>query len=345
LNSSKNKFWKNASRWLPGVLISVVALFVVFRLSNWKDLGKAFLSVKPISFLFIVILTCIFLLFRAIAWRILLEKKVSIKQTFLTINIGYLLNNLFPLRAGEIGRALFLGQSSGLGMMRVLPTVVIERAFDLAFAAISLLITLPMALAMEWVRPVANTTLILVILGIGGLYLIARFDDKVHAWIIKVGKNWSLIDRYIIPQINSLLKGLSVLKNPKSFIASIFWIGCSWIIAYVVYFVVLVGMVPSAKFWWGIFTDAVLSMGIAIPSAPAALGVFEASLVGALAILGISNTSALAYAIIMHFMQFVTTGLIGFYALAREGKSIGKLFGEATSLKQPEYMEKSQDEP
>jgi uncharacterized membrane protein YbhN (UPF0104 family) len=88
-------------------------------------------------------------------------------------------------------------------------------------------------------------------------------------------------------------------------------------------------LVPNPPFWWGIFADSILAMGIAVPSAPAALGVFEASLVGALSILGISNSSALAYAIIMHFMQFIITGILGFYAISKQGRSLRSLFSSA----------------
>ncbi|MHC1784474.1 MAG: lysylphosphatidylglycerol synthase domain-containing protein [Anaerolineaceae bacterium] len=64
------------------------------------------------------------------------------------------------------------------------------------------------------------------------------------------------------------------------------------------------------------------------PSAPAALGVFEAALTGALSILGIDTSTGIAYAIIMHFMQFVVTGLLGFIGLAKAGKNLSSFFSD-----------------
>jgi hypothetical protein len=87
-------------------------------------------------------------------------------------------------------------------------------------------------------------------------------------------------------------------------------------------------IVANPPFWWGIFADSVLAMGIAVPSAPAAIGVFEAALVGALSLLGVSTSLALAYAIMMHFLQFLITGILGFYAISKEGRSLQKLFAE-----------------
>jgi len=85
--------------------------------------------------------------------------------------------------------------------------------------------------------------------------------------------------------------------------------------------------------WWGVFTDAVLALGIAIPSAPAALGTFEAAMVGALTILGIDQTTGLAYAITLHFTQIVITGVLGFVGLMRQGRSISGLFRDLQNRK------------
>lgn len=329
MKSTSVMLWKDARRWLPGVVISVVALALVFRLSNWKDLGAALSAVTIESILLVIIFTLLYLFVRSFAWKVLLEGKITWKQAFFTLNIGYLLNNVFPLRAGEFGRAIVLGKSSGLGMMHVLSSIVIERAFDLFYAAVFLLLTLPLALGMGWVYPVAYTTLGLVILGMILLLVMARYQTVVIAWTEKIGQRWSIVQRYVIPQIRSLLGGLNVLTQPVQFVLAFALVGISWGGAFIVYYVMIVTFVPGAPFWWAVFADAVLAMGIAIPSAPAALGVFEAALVGGLALLGVANSVALAYAVLMHFMQVAITGVLGFYALAREGRSIASLFSEA----------------
>ena len=68
-------------------------------------------------------------------------------------------------------------------------------------------------------------------------------------------------------------------------------------------------------------------MGIALPSAPAALGVYEATIVGALVLLGIpaSTGTGLAFAITLHAMQFVITAILGLIGLAQDGRSLAEL--------------------
>jgi hypothetical protein len=271
---------------------------------------------------------------RAISWRILLEGKPSIRQAFFIICEGYLLNNLFPLRAGEIGRAVFMGRTIGISPFHVLSTIVIERAFDLALAAALLLSTLPLALGLEWARPVSIITLVLMLAALSLLFLMARYSNKVRELSVRFGGRWKLVKKYLLPQVDSLLEGLSALRTPRPFLTSVFWICISWVMWITVYYIMLLPIAPEAPFWWAMFADAVLALGVAIPAAPAALGVYEASMSAALTLLGIPFSTALAYAIVLHFIQFALTGILGLLGLAIERKSLASV-GEDINLDRP----------
>lgn len=285
-------------------------------------------SINPLVLAASAGFTLLFLATRALAWRTILERKATFSQVFWGLNVGYLLNNLLPLRAGEIGRAILVGQTSGLGMMHVLSTIVIERAFDLAFAAGLMLSTLPLALGMESAKSVSIITLVLVITGLVVLYLMARFNRKVHDWITAIGEHVPVVKRYLVPQLDALLRGLSVLVKPDQFILCVFWIALSWVMGVLNYYVVILFFFPGAPLWWAAFVDAVLAMGIAIPSAPGAIGIFEGVLAGALSILGVDTSIGIAFGILMHFVQFLITGALGFIGLAKAGKSLTSFFSD-----------------
>ncbi len=321
--------WREARRWLPGVLISAVALFALFRMATWQDLAAAFQSIQLANLLTALGLTLVSLVVRAAAWKALLADGPNLIQTFFIICQGYLLNNLFPLRAGEIGRAVFMGRAIGVSPFHVLSTIVIERAFDLAMAAILLLSTLPLAIGADWAKPVASITLTLVIAGLVALFLMARFSDKVHRLVERLGQRWPVVQRYLLPRIDSMLDGLGALKSLSQFLKVTFWIILSWAIWVLVYYVMLLPIAPQAPLWWAAFADSILALGAAIPSAPASLGVYEASMVAALSILGVAYSPALGYAVLMHFIQFAMTAVLGFWGLARERRSLASLFKEA----------------
>ncbi|NMC54653.1 MAG: flippase-like domain-containing protein [Chloroflexi bacterium] len=338
MSSSKGAMIRKAGRWLPGVFISIVLLVVVFRVAKWDDLGDAFTYIRWPYILAALALTMASLLTKSAAWRTLLGNAPGYWQTFFIVNEGYFLNNILPFRAGEVGRAIFMGQSSKKGAMHVISTIVIERAFDVAMAASLLLATLPLTLGMAEAKSAAVTTMILVVAGFGALFLMARFNEQVKDLVNRVGGRWPLVQKWIVPRIDSLLEGLKVLTRPSQFFAAVAWSLVTWVFWVGIYYVMLLSIAPNAPLWWGAFVDSFLAMGMAIPSAPAGLGVFEASIVFALSLLKVDAAKALAYAISLHFMQFVTTAIFGLIGLLREGRSISVLFEGMEKKEQPDTI-------
>jgi len=320
--------WKNVGRWLPGVLISVVALFLVFQLTTFQDLASALGEVRPLNLVIAIILSVVAIIVRAAAWKVLLNNKPPIITSFFIIFEGYFLNNLFPLKLGEIGRAVFMGKAIKVSPFHVLSSIIIERAFDLIMAATLLLSTLPLALGVEWARPAGIVTLVVMLALIGVLYLMARFRQRVHDIAAKIGGRWKLFQRLVMPQVDALLEGLGALTNWRQFLLAIFLLGLTWVFWLAVYYVMLLSIDSAAPVWWALFADAILAAGVALPQAPAGIGVYEGAMTLALSILGIAKPVALAYAIILHFTSFVLTAIFGLWGLLRERRSLSTLFSD-----------------
>lgn len=318
----RSKKWKQAWSWLPGVLISVIALVVLFRLVSWQDLASAFSSLSPFVLIAGVGLTILSALARAQTWRILLGSRAPFLQTFHIVNIGFLLNNILPFRSGEIGRAVLMGRASGLGTFHVLSTIVIERSYDLAVAACFLLTTLPLALGLEWARPVALTVLGLVILGLFSLYLLARFNEPVSGWVTRFAERHAVIQRVALPRILALLEGLQALTSARKMAESIFWILAAWFLYIFVTFMFMGTFIPNPPFWWTIYLNGAVALGVAVPAGPGSIGVYEAAVVGALSILQVSTSQALAFAIAIHFTNWITMCVMGAIGLSQLGYSL-----------------------
>lgn len=323
--------WRGLLRWLPGVIISILAFVVLFRLARFEDLSSTLRLIKWPYVALAIVLTVVSLGTRAQAWRTLIgEHRLTFWRSFFGISEGYLLNNILPLRAGEIGRAVFIGRATGLGPFFILSTIVIERAFDIAMAAVLLLLTLPLALSFEWAKPIAIIALVAVAAGLFGVFLAARNRVVVNNWLHKRFGRFAFFNHTLSRWIDSVLQGFASLTSFRQFAMSLFWIAVSWVIWVVMYWEMLRMIIPTAPLWWAAFADAVLAMGIAVPSAPGSLGVFEASMVGALSILGVETATALAYALLMHLIQYVATGVLGLIGLIREGQSLSSIFSTVT---------------
>jgi hypothetical protein len=79
-----------------------------------------------------------------------------------------------------------------------------------------------------------------------------------------------------------------------------------------------------------------IALGVAIPSAPASVGVYEATILGAFALLGISSGSAVAYAIVLHLVQIFVTAVFGLWGMARDGQKLSTLLDSLVNKKNVE---------
>ncbi len=330
-------------RWLPGVVISAIAVYAIIHFTEGQDFGTALRMVNPWFVLFLVVFSVLTLLTRSIAWRTILGNRVSLKTCFFGVSEGYFLNNLFPLRAGELGRALFVGRASGLGMMHILSTILIERAFDIIFAASILLITLPLVVGAGWIKPVAFVAFMLVIAGLIFLFLISINRQKFQDWVQSRNFRSGFVKRRILPQINKIMDGLSALVHPEQFFLSFLWIGINWALWIIMYYVTVAQLTPEAPLWWGGFIGSLLALGVAIPAAPASVGVYEASVVGAFAVLGVSNSAGLAYAIVLHLVQIVVTTTFGLWGMIRDGRSFSSLLATIKEKQQADQIATSEE--
>ncbi len=320
----KKSNWKQILRWLPGVLISAIAFYAVLKFINIDDLKNAFHTVK-LGFILIVFgISVLGLVIRAKVWQVILGKDVTFKQSFFGVSEGYFLNNVLPFRAGELARSFFVGRSSGKGTFYVLSTIIIERAFDLAFAAAFVVMTLPYLLGMDWIKPIAMIVLILVFAALFILFLVARNKEKVLGWMNKITKPNKIV-KFILPRIESIIEGFSLLAKPSQFLLCLFLVGVNWVVWTSIHCLAIEAIIPGAPIWWGAFVSGVMALGVAIPSAPSALGVYEASYVAAIAILGGQTGMALAYAIVLHLINFALAAIFGIWGLIREGLGFSKI--------------------
>ena len=96
----------------------------------------------------------------------------------------------------------------------------------------------------------------------------------------------------------------------------------------------------NTEWWWGAFANTILALGVALPSAPAGLGIYESSVVAGLKLFNIDESIALAFAIVMHVSQFVLIAGLGLFALMRDGLSMRSLFSELLKFKNQQSIER-----
>lgn len=322
--------WKKV---IPGLGISLLSLVVVFYFADFQSVTQALQLANYRLVAGSATITLLWLVVRGLVSKTLLRDRPSWLDSFLAVNEGYLINNILPLRLGELARAYFLGRKSSLGFFQVFPSVIIERLMDLGMAVGLLLATLPLVVGGNWARSAAFAAGILVLVLYCGLYLLACFPNRAHTFLTSVLDRIPRIGRRIQSFLPDLFSGLEVLTDGKRFLSAVGWVLLNWILAVGQYYLLMLAFFPQARFLWAAFSLGVVSLGIAAPSSPGAVGVLELSLVGALAVFKLDPSTALAFALVMHAIQYVLTGAIGAYALARDGDSLTSIYNRVRTLR------------
>jgi len=333
LSTASNSMLKSLGRWLPGLIISAIAILLLVRFTNWPEVFSAISGIKLGWLIPAVGFFLISIGLRALSWMILLQKKVNYGRVFITLNEGYLLNNIFPFRLGELGRVFILSETTNVSGFFVLSTIIIERMYDLAIAAGLFLATLPYVFSIASGQTIAVVVLAVGMIGLFTLFLLARNHNWISVRLEDLSlRRFTLRDR-IVPRINSLLDGLGVLASFDQFLLSLVLIILSWLFGGLELIFISRSFGVELEIWMVAFILGMISIGIAIPSAPAGLGVFEAAAVGAFSLLSLSTTAGLAIAIVSHFISITITGLIGAYGIFRDGESITGIYNHLRNMR------------
>jgi glycosyltransferase 2 family protein len=323
----------NWKRILPGLLVSLVAIALVVSRLDLPKFGQALLQAKLGYLLLGILAALLWLVVRAFFWRTLLQNKASYSDAFFTVNEGYLLNNILPFRLGEIGRAFLMGRKAQLDFWQVIPSILIERALDLAIAVGLFLSTLPFVIGVSWAKQAAIATGSIVLVGLGALYLLARNRQRVINWIEQLGERWPWVKKLAGRRVAAFFDGLAIITDGKLFLHALGWEILNWGVSVVEYYLFLRAFFPDPNLLWVLFTLGVAALGIAAPSSPGAIGVFEAFLVGALAVFGVDASPATAFALTVHITNYIFSGLLGGYGLYKDGETLSSLYTRLGKLK------------
>lgn len=308
--------------WIIGLVISITALSVAVwgvqpaRLLEVLE-GAEYLYLIPMTGLLFLGLTT-----RARSWQILLNERVRFWRVFFTLNEGYLLNLVLPLKMGEIARAYLVTRGTELHFGWTTATVVLERLIDVAVCLLGLLLVLPAVVQVDWVRNIIVSVVAGLVLGIAVLYFLTRkrtsFKNLLRRIPIIRNLKLDMVIEDFVSGLGGSRQGIRILR--AAFWSILAW-GTNWL--------TLILTMRVFNLDWSfvvvLFVSGIVAFGAAIPSLPGAVGVFELSTVAGLMVFKYPQEAALSVAVLFHIHQLFITGILGAAALTRDGETISGL--------------------
>lgn len=269
---------------------------------------------------------------RSVRWRALLDDRISVARSFWVSNIGNLLNNVLPLRLGELGRAYLVSRNSTVTVMHGLSTVLIERLLDVLTVFGMLVMVLPFVPSGGFLVQGGLALAIIAFAGVAGMFIAAALRPQA----MRIGRLMlrPLPERLregLLGQADEFLVGVSAAGG-RRLASGILWSLVTWLGWGAASYLMLLSFVPDAKLTMGVFVNCALALGLSIPSAPSGAGLYEAGAIAGLAVFGVPSEVALAYAIVAHVQSFLLVGILGTIGLDREGESFKHIASAAQNV-------------
>jgi uncharacterized protein (TIRG00374 family) len=259
--------------------------------------------------------------FRALRWRHLTDaiRPLPRAPLFRAVAVGFMANNIFPLRIGELVRVGYLAREAQVPAAAVLATVVLERVLDglsvLAMAVGAIAFAGGEAdgfgRAIFWLAPVALVPLA------GLLWLRAAPAQALGFTEFVLRPAPARASEWVLLQLRGFADGLGALRGGShlAWIAVhsvLIWLVASTLPILAAIYAVgldLGGPLHTLAASW--MTLAALGAAVALPSAPGFFGLYHSACRFALQQFGASAESALAVGTLCHAVFWVTLTALG----------------------------------
>jgi hypothetical protein len=272
---------------------------------------------------------------RSLRWRVLLDNRLSHKDSFHILNISYFINGVLPLRVGELARAALATQADPpVRALTCLSTVLVERLLDTlaVFALIGLtLAILPVGLEIGVVGAVLG---IGAIIGVIVLAIFAARPTLAHAILNAI----PLLRRPALHEwLDHLLDGIKPLASVRASLLAVGWTAAAWGTSVIAGYIILYSVFDDPTWVASMAMIALASFVVAVPAVPGNLGPFEASVAFALAGAGLvaepSDAPSVAFALLLHVTNLATYILMGLIGLWAQDVGLGDVTRAAQNLR------------
>jgi glycosyltransferase 2 family protein len=325
---------------LRTLLVSVLAIALVgwfLRHANLSEIARAVRGARLLPIAGTLTLLLFTYWARVVRWRYLLAPLGSTRfgVAMRTTIIGFAASMLLPARAGDVIRPYLLARRENLSPSATFATIVVERVLDL-IAVLVLLAWYVWGVGASSIPP----TLLRPVQASAALAAAAAAVLMLLMWVLahhpeRVGNIVRGLNRVLPHRIADALggvahrfsEGLAVAKTPRPLVMALLWSFPIWIFIAMEAWLVTIAFGINMSMTGSYLLQALLVIGVAVPTPGAVGGFHEAYRIGVTTFFGAPNDAAVAAAIVLHAISFLPVTFVGVFLMASEGLSLGRLSG------------------
>jgi uncharacterized protein (TIRG00374 family) len=255
-----------------------------------------------------------------VRWRLLFypeHRDLPLSRLFCGVVLAQMFNILIPARLGEVARIYSIESRGRIGRIRILSTIVVEKAVDLCAVACTIFLLLLTVSLPAWLRDSGEALLLGSIFLLVALLFLALRGDTLLCWLERLAEKLPGLWGHRIAQLGrSTLDGLSAVRSGR--ISFYLW-GLTFFILllaagtnYLLFLAFELKLPPIAA----LFLLIVLQIGIAPPSLPGKIGVFNYLVVLGLSVYSVDGSVALSYSFVLYAVALLPKVILGALILA-----------------------------
>ncbi len=323
------------------MITSAVFLALAFRGLHpdqfWSSLGK----LNPPWLMAAVLVYFAAVLVIALRWQILLHsvKRVRLGALFKLVAIGYMGNNVYPLRAGDGLRIMLLRREHQVALLRATTVIAVEHLYNGATMIVFILLSLAaIDLQSPTVEAIAGLAMPLVSMAIVAALFLAAKPALLRRLVRRAV---TILPRALGQAAQRLsedvIAGLEGLRSPRHFLGALLVSFLAWGVEAGAYWLVMFAFGLELNYAVALLLVGAVNLAGLIPASPGQVGVNEFVVISILTALGIAAPLATAYAVVVHLTIWLPITLAGFILLLKQGLGWADI-GMAKELKSVESL-------
>ena len=315
--------------WL-GILVSLVFIWLALR---GLRLDQFWGVVQSANYWWLIPGIAIYFVgvgVRSWRWHYLLRpvKVIPTRAMFPIVTIGYMGNNIYPARAGEVLRAVVLKRRENVPISASLATIIVERIFDGVVMLAFIFVNLPELAKLTGHSGFIGNIQQVAVIGTGiflGALIIFLLSAMFPRLTLRVGQ--AAIDRLLPGRfrekvsgwMHKFLDGLAALRSPVNILMVFLTSVLIWLLETGKYWFVMQAFRFKVSFFALMLMNGIVNLATTIPSAPGYIGTFDAPGIAVLTAYGVDQATAAGYTLVLHVALWLPITLLGAYFLTREG--------------------------
>lgn len=318
-----------------GLAISALLLWWAMRGVDFAAAWAAARSASPTLLLLAVALATSTFVLRVPRWQHLLRTDAGARlgtgPAWHAIAIGFMANNVLPFRAGELLRAWAVTRLAPVRFTSAFSSVAVERVFDglivTALLALSLLSpTVPpeARIGGTLVSDLATRAGLLFVLLLLAASMMVAMPARAER-ILRRLVPWPALAERLVGILQGAAAGLGALRSPGRLVLVVLWSAVVWLANAAAMWLAAFAFGMDLGFSAMLLLQGVLVFGVAVPSTPGYVGVFQFIIVLVLGVLGVNRDLAFAYAVTYHVTTWIPITVLGLVSVARTPISFADL--------------------